>query len=158
MNIQSTMMNRSFKEIREIQDKLVRVESPPIFELLFLNFKASINRKSFTLAVIESFQALESFLENYLISRYREKGVSEKDIESILNQKWRAKERLKDLLKSVSGHSLSENGMLWDTWCTANDKRNKMIHETKEIDLSDAEKAIKANRDVVQWIKSLPSQ
>ena len=83
--IQSAIVNRSKKEINEIKKLLENGFSCPIYELLFLNSEASYHKKMFTLAVVESFQALEIFLENFLISKLTSM-LSEKEAEKKLEK------------------------------------------------------------------------
>ncbi len=156
-HIQSAVMNRSRDELEEIEKMLKENIRPELYELLFLNASNSLKKKMFTLAVVESFQALEIFLENYLINKFTSKGLLEAEIKDKLEQKWRTKERLKDLLKEATGKSLSVNNQtLWNVWrLIYNETRNEVIHKGKEINEKEAEDAIEKNREVVSWIKSL---
>ncbi len=156
MNIQSAVMNRSRQEKDKMKEMLANGEKPPLYELLLLNSQLSFSKRMFTLSVVSSFQALEIFLENFLIQKYTEQGVAQLDIEAKLNRIWKTKERLKDLLKEATGHSLLENKILWDQWCTEYDQvRNEVIHRGKEIDQLETEKTLKLNQDVITWIKSI---
>jgi len=154
--IKGATMNRSRREIQRIESMLSKGIGPPLYELLFLNAKASLNNRMFTLAVVESFQAMEIFLENFLIDKYKERHLSEQAINSKLKTTWRTKERLKNSLEEVTGHSLLENQHLWNNWCTMYDKtRIEVIHRGKEPGKKETEKAINLNRDVVTWIQNL---
>ena len=128
--------------------------SCPIYELLFLNADASYHKQMFTLAVVESFQALEIFLENFLISKSNS-VLLEKEIEKKLDKTWRTKDRLTILLPEVGVKSPLENRGLWDQWCTMYDKiRNEVIHKGKESDATETLKTIDFNKSMVNWIKN----
>ncbi len=155
-NIEAAIINRSMKEIESIEDMLSSNNKPPLYELLLLSSHSSFEKRMFTLALVESFQALEIFLENFLIEKYKLKSITEADIEQKLNQTWRTKERLKELLRETTGHSLLENRDLWDKWCTVYDKvRNEVIHHGKELSPEDTKQAIKLNLEVMEWVKKL---
>jgi len=155
--IQSAVMNRSRNELEKIEKMLKEDIHPELYELLFLNASNSLKKKMFTLAIVESFQALEIFLENYLMDKFSNKGLSESDIKGKLEQKWRTKERLKDLLKEATGKSLSaDNQTLWNKWVLIYDNiRNEVIHKGKEVNESDAMDTLEKNKEVVSWIKSI---
>lgn len=153
--VESAVMNRSKNEMDQVNRMLKNGTACPLFELLFLNAEASYNKRMFTLALIEAFQALEIFLENFLTSKYSAASFSEKEIQKKLNHKWRTKERLKELLPEVGVPSPSSGKTFWDKWCTMYDKdRNNVIHKGKEINESKTRKAIDLNKQMVSWIKN----
>lgn len=152
--IESAIVNRSKTEIDAIKKMLEDGSSCPIYELLFLNADASYHKRMFTLAVVESFQALEIFLENFLISKLNS-VLLEKEIEKKLDKTWRTKDRLTILLLEVGVKSPLENRGLWDQWCTMYDKiRNEVIHKGKEIDATETLRTIDLNKAMVNWIKN----
>ena len=153
MRIEGATMNKSENYIKKIKDMLVNDESPPLYKLLLLNSKSSLNKKMFTFSVVSSSQALEIFLENFLIEKYREIGFSEEETNDKLNQSWRTKDRLKVLLKETINHSLLEERILWDKWCNMYDKvRNEVIHRGKEPTPKETKDALELNKKVIKWI------
>lgn len=157
MEIQSAIMNHSKQKIKSIKNILESGNKPPIYELLLLSADASFNKKMFILAIVSSFQGLEIYLEKFLISKYKQKNISDEEIENKLNLTWRTKERLKKLLEEETGHSLiRENKELWDKWCVKYDKvRNEVIHKNKEMNQEETEQTLKINCDIISWIKSI---
>lgn len=154
--IESAMMNRSKKEIDEIERLLKDGEPVPLHDLLVLDAHSAFQRKAFTLAIVESFQALEIMLENYLVAAFKAKGVSQADYEAKLDKHWKTKERLNLLLKEVKGHALNENAALWDPWHIKYDKvRNEVIHQGKSASAKETEGAMKANEAVMAWLHGL---
>lgn len=154
--IETAMMNRSKKEITEVENILEKGTPLPLHELLILDSHSAFQKKAFTLAVVESFQALEIMIENYLVGAFKEKGVSQSEYEKKLDTNWKTKDRLNVLLKEVKGHSLNENATLWEPWHTKYDKvRNEIIHQGKQVSEKDTEETIQVNGSVIAWIESL---
>jgi hypothetical protein len=154
--LQSGVMNRSRKEIEEVEEILANGDNIPTEELLFLSARGSLNRNSAVLCIVESFQGLEIFLENYLIEGFKKKGIDKAAYEKTLDDKWRTKERLKEVLKEVTGHTLSENNPLWTKWINLYDNvRNEVIHQGKEASIDEARDVLDTNIEVVEWIKKL---
>jgi hypothetical protein len=154
--IESAVMNRSKKEIEEIERLLKDGEPVPLHDLLILDAHSAFQRKAFTLAIVESFQALEIMLENYLIAAFEAAGVSKPEYEKKLDTNWKTKERLNILLKEVKGHALNENTSLWDPWHTKYDKvRNEVIHQGKQATAKETEDTMKANEAVMAWLLGL---
>jgi len=153
--IESAIMNRSKNETDQISAMLKEGTACPLFELLFLSAEASYNKRMFTLALVEAFQALEIFLENFLTSKYSASSLSKREIEKKLDGKWRTKERLKELLPEVGVPSPSSDLTFWNRWCTMYDKdRNNVIHKGKEINEGKTRQAIDLNKEMVTWIKN----
>lgn len=74
-----------------------------------------------------------------------------------LLQIWRTKERLKELVPSLSGRRLiDDDPKLWDRFCWAyDDIRNKLIHAARELDHNKIERALAACRDVRRWLDTI---
>jgi len=157
MNSEGAMMNRSRVELQQIRRMLKRGERPPLYELLLLNAQSLLNRRVFNLSIVSSFQGLEVYLENYLTERHKDQGLSESDIEKQLRRTWRTKSRLKEAITETTGHSIyDEARSLWDGWCTMYDQvRNAVLHKGSEGDQDGAERALRLNQNVVDWIKEL---
>lgn len=155
--IETATMNRSKKEIDAIEKLLSGATPIPLYELLVLDSHSALERKALTLAVVESFQALEIMLENYLIAVFESKGVAKEEYEEKMDTHWKTKERLNLLLKETKGCALNENAALWDPWHTKYDKvRNEVIHQGKSISAKEAEETMKANEAVIVWVQGLP--
>lgn len=154
--IQSAVMNRSHEEIKRIGSMLALGEKPPLHELLMLNASFSLKKNALTLAVVESFQALEVFLEHYLFTKYKTHNLSEKEVNTILRKKWNIKTRLKECLLELTGFKISSRWPLWEAWCTAYDKvRNEVIHRGKTPSQKEAENILKMNVELVETVSNL---
>lgn len=154
--IETAVINRSQKELEKFEKMLNRGEQPPLYKLLILDSHSALERRSYTLAIVTSFQALEIMLENYLISEYENKGITKKEYEAKMDMKWKTKERLNGLLKEVKEHQLNENRELWEKWHTHYDKtRNEVIHQGKIPTQEETTSALQANEAVINWLLSL---
>jgi hypothetical protein len=151
------IMNRSGDELDEIARKAVTGEEIPPWELLFLDAEASLETNAFTLAVVNAFQALELCLEDFLVKKMTAQGLPDSDIEERLGRTWRTKERLKELVPSLSGRRLiDDDPKLWDRLCWAyDDIRNKLIHAARDLDHDKTERAVAACRDVSRWLNAI---
>jgi hypothetical protein len=153
----TAIMNRSDAELEAISRKTASGEEVLLWDLLFLDAEASLDTNAFTLAVVNAFQALELRLEGFLYKKMADQGLTASDIEERLGKIWRTKERLKDLVPSVTGHGLiDDDPKLWDRFCWAyDDIRNKLIHAARKLDYEKTERAVAACRDVNQWLNSI---
>lgn len=151
------IMNRSGAELNEIARKATTGAEIPPWDLLFLDAEASLDTNAFTLAVVNAFQALELRLEDLLEKKMTAQGLAAADIEERLGRIWRTKERLKDLVPSLSGRRLlDDDPKLWDRFCWAyDDIRNKLIHAARDLDHDKTERAVAACRDVGQWLDAI---
>jgi hypothetical protein len=152
--IGTAVMNRSETELNAISRMCATGEDIATWDLLFLDADASLNSNSFTLAVVNAFQALELRLEDFLERRMAHQGMQPADIEERLGRIWRTKERLKDLVAPLVGRRLiDDDPNLWNRFCWAyDDIRNKLIHAARDLDHDKAERAISACRDVGAWL------
>jgi hypothetical protein len=155
--IGTAVMNRAGSELNEISRKAATGEEIPPWQLLFLDAEASLETNAFTLAVVNAFQALELRLEDFLEKMMTTQGVPAAEIEERLGKVWRTKERLKDLVPSLSGRRLiDDDPNLWDRFCWAyDDIRNKLIHAARDLDHAKTERAIAACRDVRRWLDEI---
>jgi hypothetical protein len=151
------IMNRSGDELNEIARKAATGEEIPPWDLLFLDAEASLETNAFTLAVVNAFQALELRLEDFLDKKMTAQGLPDTDIEERLGRTWRTKERLKELVPSLSGRRLiDDDPTLWDRFCWAyDDIRNKLIHAARDLDHDKTERAVAACRDVGRWLNAI---
>ena len=156
LNIGTARMNISRVNLEQIKKRLNDGTQPGLHQLLFMNAQNSLDKGDLTLAVVESFQALEIFLENYLIAQFQKIGVFNDEYVKILNKNWKTKNRLRDVLKITNGISLIDNNELWDKWCTSYDKiRNEVIHSGKEPTVKEAFNVLNTNNEVFTWISAL---
>ena len=156
--IGTAVMNRPEAELEAISRKIANGEEIPPWDLLFLDAEASLDSNAFTLSVVNAFQALELHLEDYLERRMAIQGLQAAEIEERLYRIWRTKERLKDLVPSLSGRRLiDDDPKLWDRFCWAyDDVRNKLIHAARDLDHDKTDRAMTACRDVSRWLDSIP--
>jgi len=156
LNVRTAMINRSLDEIEKIKNLVVSGKRPELYRTLLLNAKDSFESKDFTLAIVESFQALEIFLENYLISAFQNRGDSQVNYEKTLKKYWETKKRLNTVLKDLKGTTLNSQDALWDKWCLRYDKtRNEVIHAAKEPTKKETEETLDVNEKVINWLRSL---
>lgn len=155
--IRTAIMNRSEQELHSISKMLSTAEEIATWDLLSLDAEASLSSNSFTVAVVNAFQALELRLEEFLQKKMSDQGLRPEQIEDALSRTWRTKERLRELVPAVAGRKLiTDDRDLWERFCWAyDDIRNKLIHAARELDYSKTETAVKACRDVVQWLNSI---
>lgn len=125
--------------------------------LLLLDADASLLNNSFTLAVVNAFQALELQLEDFLEKTMAAQGLTPPQIEDQLGRTWRTKERLKDLVPSLVGRRLiDDDPALWDRFCWAyEDIRNKLIHAARDLDYARTDRAVTACCDVSRWLDAI---
>src|SRR5262249_54533803 len=149
----SAVMNRSERELERIAGLLKTGDDLPVPELLFLDSEASLHANRFVLTVVHAFQALELFIDDFLRTRLAATGLDALTVDKKLDQHWRTKERLKELLKEATGHALTENPALWDPFCNVYDQvRNRLIHAAKEVDKAKAELCLSTCQNVVEWL------
>jgi hypothetical protein len=152
--IGTAVMNRSEIELQAISRRAATGAEIPPWDLLFLDAEASLDINNFTLAVVNAFQALELCLGDFLEKKMTAQGFTAAQIEDRLGKIWRTKDRLRDLVPSLSGRRLiDDDPNLWDRFCWAyDDIRNKLIHSARDLDLDKTERAMTACRDVRQWL------
>lgn len=155
--IETAPINRSKKEIEEVKRMLECGEKPDLYNLLLLDAKSSFENKSYALAVVQSFQALEIFLEAFLFKDLQERGDSEEDSIKYLEKNWKTQVRLKDCLKELRKTSLAEaDKIFWDKWLDLyRQTRNRIIHKGKEPNSMEVAEMLEANLKVIAWLKSL---
>lgn len=156
--IGDALMNHSWEQVEKIRSMLVSEDPSPIYDMLLLNAESAFNKKIYKLAVLESFQGFEIFLENFLIAKFQEKDLSSEDIDKKITEgnNWRTPDRLKGVMEEATGHRLTSNQQLWDKWYRGYDEvRNQVIHKNKDITAEDARESLSANLEVIEWMKQL---
>jgi hypothetical protein len=155
--IGTAVMNRSDAELETIARKIGTGAEISPWDLLFLDAEAALDTNAFTLSVVNAFQALELRLDGFLEKKMADQGLTAAEIEERLCKTWRTKERLKDLVPSLTGHRLiDDDPKLWDRFCWAyDDIRNKLIHAARELDYDKTGRAGTACRHVSQWLNAI---
>lgn len=127
---------------------------PALYNLLILDAESSMNKRSFSLVVIKSYQALEVFLESFIYNGYIKLGKSEEETEKLLNKKWRTKERLKEVIKDITDVNFpDQNNELWQEWCTNYENiRKSVFHKSKEVSETEAKKTLEINKEIIKQI------
>ena len=151
-------MCHSLKKIVEIEDALKNDITVPLYETLILNAESVFNKRQFKFAIVESFQAFEIFLENFLLEKFSQSGLNEKEAYQKITerQNWMTTERLKKVLYDAIGHRLTDNSQLWQKWYDNYDLiRNEVIHHNKEVAEEKAREVLDTNLEVIEWIKQL---
>lgn len=155
-NIETAKINRSRQEIESISKRLSTGEKPEVYKLLLLDAQSSFDTRDYTLAIVESFQALEIFLEDYLIKEFKKRGDTEDQCKKVLKINWQTKARLNKVLKDIKGFALHEQRNIWDQWYTRYDKtRNEVIHAGKEATEKETQETLDINQKVIAWILSI---
>lgn len=155
-NLETAIINRSQKEISAIKDQLSNAYRPELYKMLLLDAQNSYDTNDYKLAIVESFQAFEIFLEHYLIAAFEKKGDGESVYWPLLQEKWQTKERLNSVLKNAKGISLNTVPVLWDVWCTRYDKtRNDVLHGGKDPSKAETKETIDINERVINWLQSI---
>lgn len=152
----TAMMNRTGREISRIEEILSTNEIIPLYDLLLLNAEAAFSRKAPAIGVLESFQALEIYVENFLFNKYSQFGLSEGEVKEILKKKWKITDRLKSLVPDTSAKRLTDEHVLWSKWRTTYDVvRNGLAHAGRRPSVQECRDAIDVNIEVITWIKSI---
>jgi hypothetical protein len=159
-NIETATMNRSKIEIESIEKMLSDGEKPPLYSLLLLDAQNSFDIKNYALAIVQSYQALDIFIENFLIDKLQKgKGLTEDQAIDYLTKdnNWKTKTRLKELLNETTGFTLEDKDkILWTNWSLSyKNVRNKVIHKGKDASLVEVKNALKENTDVINILKIL---
>ncbi len=158
-NIETAKINRSGKEIEEISAKLEAGHKPEVYKLLLFNAYSSFETKDYTLAIVESFQSLEIFLENYLVNLFKVKNIHKKEYRKILKKNWKTKDRLTEVLKNLIGVSLDKQLNIWPKWCARYDQtRNRVIHGGKEPSPLETKETLEINQKVIEWLNSITTK
>ena len=103
---------------------------PSMDEILHQNARAALERHDVKLSAIDSFTSLEIFVERFYYDKLSG-SMQEEDIERLLtiNRNWQLRVRLKDLLKSQFGKSVTDvDNQLWERWYSHHKVRNDIVH------------------------------
>ena len=133
---------------------LLEGQKPKLYDLLLLDAQNSLDIKNLSLAIVQSFQALDIFVEDFLLEKLQTvKSLTEQQADDHLTKdnNWKTKNRLKEVLKDVTGFSLEDKDViLWNKWCAAyKDVRNDVIHKGKDASVQEVTDALKQNVSVI---------
>ncbi len=155
LNIGTAEMNLPEEQIEKIHDLAEAGTEPPLHALLALQALGSMKSGANLLAVVESFKALDVFIEEFLYARLSSQGSAVQDFEAKLENAYNTKDRLKDLLKEVTGKTVHEiDNELWSEWLAVYKDRNKSIHARLQPDLKMTEKILDLNQKMIDLIST----
>lgn len=154
----SATMNIANSKIKKIDEDLEKGISPELYSLLLLDAKNSFDIKNYPLAVVQSYQALDIYVERILSQKLiKDKSYTESQAEKYLTQGdyWKTKVRLGAVLKSLYGFSVHEkDSPLWNAWLDLyKNLRNEVIHKGKEATSREVEDALSVNEKVIKLIE-----
>ncbi|KKR90997.1 MAG: hypothetical protein UU42_C0026G0006 [Candidatus Woesebacteria bacterium GW2011_GWA1_41_13b] len=156
LNTATAKMNIPLNDVKKLASLLNSGNRPDTYKLLQLDARDSLRSGDYTLAIVESFQALEIYLENYLTSGFKAKNTTESDYKKILDTNWKTKDRLNMVLNMIKGVSLNNQTQIWNSWCTRYDRtRKEVIHLGREATLSETQETIEINEKVINWLSGL---
>ncbi|MEI6022476.1 MAG: hypothetical protein WCQ32_01380 [bacterium] len=160
MNVETATINRSKFEIEAIEKMLEEGQKPDLCNLLLLDAENSYNNKDYALAVVQSYQGLEIFIENFLVDKLQKnKGLTEQEAIDFIatGDNWKTKTRLKEVLREATGFTLENKDQpLWTNWCSSyKETRNKVIHKGKDASEAEVKKALAENLQVIAIMKTL---
>lgn len=167
-NISQRINLKKYNESMEIIDKIhefLKTECKiPIYEELMLSSKDHYDKGQFNLSVIEMNIALESLAAEYLRNILINKGLENKIIKRMMNKylskKYGLNRILKEAYKKEANRSLKvEKPELWKKYDWArNCARKNAIHPwLKKLTPQEANNALSAFQEVIQWILSIDS-
>lgn len=160
VNTETSVMNRSKTEIEKMEKMLEEGQSPDLYNLLLLDAQNSFIIRNYPLAIVQSFQSLEIFIENFLIDKLQKNNhlTEQQAIDHLgTGDNWRTKRRLKEVLKEVTGFTVADKDKtLWDKWSTSYDTvRNEVIHKGKETNNTEVKNALENNSKIIELLKTL---
>jgi len=132
------------------------IASVPLWRLQLYSAVSQIESRLFKLAVLEYASCFELFVESFLRGRLAPKLPPPK-IDSLLKKNWKIETRVKALLKTATGKSLTDRPDVYTAWDTQVRKpRNNLAHG-KPITLEEAgaQAAHSATYDAIRWVQSL---
>ncbi len=153
--IGNAVMNLAYKDIKNFHDLLESDFEPNVTDLLLANAKWAHYRKDYKLAVLESFIATDTCVENYLIAKYLAAGKTPSDLEKILTGTTRT--RLKNNFKSFHPDNFNvlypAEYARWEKQYL--DARNPVMHQGKMPSEQDSSSSLQENISIIKLIRSL---
>lgn len=158
-NVRNAIINHSQDTISTFRERLENGESLKMYQLLLDDAKAALTNNEFKLAVTESFQAFDVFVDVFLLDWLIKKGVEEKvALEKIEGKTTKTKinPRNKQSLIVKYGIAVNMNATLYDEWGTKyNTIRIPAIHGTKDIGRQEAISSIEINEQMIAHFLTL---
>jgi hypothetical protein len=154
----SAVVNRSWREIRQIQSMLAAGQEPERHVLLIQSARSALDRGQLVLAIVVGFQALEILIETKLRAAYKSLGAPAEEINERLKTVYKTKERLTVLCREVTnGLSVADDTVFWDSWLKdCNRKRNGVVHRNEAVSHPEALKVVELCEQCVLKISALP--
>jgi hypothetical protein len=155
--VRPAIVSKSSEIVEAFKSSLANGESAETHRLLQLNAEEALEQWDSKLAVIESFLALEIYVEQFFRQRLAF-SMTANDIEDLLTREdhWRLKVRLKKLLKEKFSRSISDiDNAFWQNWCDAHEMRNALVHRGLLPTLEESRRILDLNRRVIQVLESL---
>lgn len=115
---------------RIVKSMLLSGESIPLHEHLLLEAKTHLLKRNERSAIIDSFTAVEVFVDSTLRQAYSDNGLTSEQVEAKLSsgRNWQINKRLKELMREVIGRSPVDNQALWGRWLKVQTVRNEVVH------------------------------
>lgn len=149
MDITKAKINHSRKIIKKCKVKIEKGYSVGISDILFDNAKANILSKEFKLAVVESFQGFDVFIEKAIIDLCKKMKLPKKQFAKLISGT--TKTRLNNIKTLIAGSKF--NSVLHDKWKDAyDDIRIPIIHKDKDPKIQEAKRVIRLNDKMVKMI------
>lgn len=152
----STTAARSIGAVSRVS--FTTLEELPKKKIKIIRAVELLNSGYHTEAMLMSFSLLDYSLQDLFIEILEDRGVEcpEAFLKSIPSK--RMKTYLGPLLKALTGHSLEEDDpQLWDKLKTFNVNRNNAMHKAFDMPYEQAKEAIETTRDILLYLKSIPS-
>lgn len=155
--IRDATVTLSKSEIDQFESLSESGFEPTLYEMLLMDSKSAFLNLEYKLAILEAFQSMDVFLEDFIRTSFKKKGILDAEIDRKLDQSWKTRDRIEKLVAEISGKGLSQiDGKLGSSWhCLYEDVRNAMIHKGYLPSKKETMKVININESVMQLIKSL---
>ncbi|OLS19817.1 MAG: hypothetical protein HeimC3_43460 [Candidatus Heimdallarchaeota archaeon LC_3] len=136
----------------ELLKRLKKDSSINIWDKLLLNSRFLYIHGSYSEATVQSFSALEYFLNNFFRNMLRKNGKSTMEIEKILKRAT-TERLLGEIMREAIGKNLSElSNDLWLKFLKYKKKRNQVVHQAYLIERNEANNAIETFMEIINQI------
>ncbi len=157
--VRPAIVTKPSEVIESFKSWLISGTTPQTYRLLQLNAEDALEHRDTKLAVIESFLALEVYVEQFYY-QILATSMATDQIETLLTEdhNWRLKTRLKELLKLTCSRSISDiDNKLWQDWANGHEKRNELVHRGIVPTLDEAHEILGLNQKVIRILETLKS-
>ncbi|NQW23463.1 MAG: hypothetical protein HQ475_08475 [SAR202 cluster bacterium] len=148
--IRPAMVSKPKEVVESFRSLLEDGFQPSTDEILHQNALAALERHDVKLSAIESFTSLEIFVERFYYGKLSG-PMQEDEIEHLLtmDRNWQLPIRLKDLLKSQFGKSVSDiDNKLWERWYSHHKVRNDIVHRNHLPTEATASEILETNAEI----------